>query len=254
MSRKFLMLAILLSLVIYACQKNHSPTEAYTSPKYAGLLAVPDSGYIGSRIHLFGIPFDSLSSNNFGRFVYFTGLKYPVRPYIFTSTDVFVEVPFGARSGPIGFKSEDSSYLFPNFKVLETSPDSGVTVKHYNLNYPILKKDSYMIDFNDALIKWQGTVHADTIILFRKGFCGDECTFKDIIKLLDTHSDLPEFLEATRNDTIHCCFYSTYNDTVKAGILKIQDYDAHGLISGRIFYRNKLNTPTSFVFWYDFKR
>ncbi len=248
--KRWVPLSFVLWFTLFSCKENSEATgPAESTPQK--LSVEPNEGVIGTRIRISGASFDSLYWKNL---VFFNGLAGGILPDNGDVHNLFVKVPFGARSGEIRIATDTTgnTYSTQSFSVLEDSPESTVVVKEYDLNYSLTEEMAALKDFDGVLRTWQGSVQGDTIILVRKGRCGDECSFAHRIKFLNTHSTLPQFISAVLSDTIHCCFPAIHQDSIKAGIVKIHDYRIPGLISGQIFYKRKNQMPSVLTFWYDF--
>ncbi|NWF90063.1 MAG: hypothetical protein HXY50_11460 [Ignavibacteriaceae bacterium] len=104
--------------------------------------------------------------------------------------------------------------------------------------------------------KWTCETNDDTITIIQVTPGCDEGYEEVRLKLLNIGNNiLPEFISLTK---FVYCFGSVWGDTLTSGIIKIQDYNTSGIISGIILSElkptpsYKPDLPTRRVFWFNF--
>jgi hypothetical protein len=157
-------------------------------------------------------------------------------------------VPFGAVSGPISVPVGDRIGVSPRFTVTESSDTLRFTVTRYDITPPITEKDSSVVDRMGFLRTWSADVHGDTIHLYRTYRPGDDLCEHHFLLVHTGANQLPRLFMAwtTRTSDVP----GTSVDTIRTGILKIQDWDTSGLMSGKFFgrpsVRDMLNGTVTF--------
>jgi hypothetical protein len=84
---------------------------------------------------------------------------------------------------------------------------------------------------------WTAEAIGDTLLVMRKGQCGDECTYTDELVFVDIHHECPTLLRATTTRIDHGSPVKASPKAIDAqkGALAIQDWDfARGVVSGRL--------------------
>lgn len=104
--------------------------------------------------------------------------------------------------------------------------------------------------------KWICETNGDTITLIQRTPGCDEGHEEVKLKLLNNGPNiLPKFISLTK---FVYCFGTVWGDTLVNGIIKIQDWDTPGILSGLILSELKPSQilkpdlPTRRVFWYNF--
>ncbi|HXV13267.1 MAG TPA: hypothetical protein VEC56_03585 [Candidatus Krumholzibacteria bacterium] len=90
-------------------------------------------------------------------------------------------------------------------------------------------------DWSGETREWSAEAIGDTLRLVRKGRCGDECTFVDEIVLAGLSARCPSLVRATttRRDAGSPVPGAKIVEA-QHGSLAIQDWDARGVVSGRL--------------------
>lgn len=110
---------------------------------------------------------------------------------------------------------------------------------------------------HESIKSWQAKKDQDTITLLHIRPNHDESSLHSTFKFLDQgENKLPVFIEGTR---IEKGMFVRVNDTLKSGIIKIQEWNPVGIISGIIFPSVIENeeqmrhfAPSRIMFWHDF--
>ncbi len=91
-------------------------------------------------------------------------------------------------------------------------------------------------DWSGEIRAWSAEATGDTLRLLRKGRCGDECTFVEEIVLAGLSDPCPRLVRATsaRRDAGSPVPNATKIVEARRGSLAIQDWDAKGVMSGRL--------------------
>jgi hypothetical protein len=133
---------------------------------------------------------------------------------------------------------------------------SNVCTKWSDLD-SIFEYDSFHFpEYYGNQYKWFCEISGDTITLIQRTPGCDEGYGEVKLKFLDKGSNiLPEFIELTK---FNYCFGDVSGDTLTSGIIKIQDWNVSGIVSGIILSELqpiqvlKPVLPTRRVFWYNF--
>jgi hypothetical protein len=144
-------------------------------------------------------------------------------------------VPFGAVSGPVtvGFGREKG--VTGPFTVTEMSDQLGLRVSHYDITPPVTAKDSSVLDLLGSRHSWSAVMRGDSVhigLLFFEGEVAYEYHF-----LLRNAGPgrLPQLILAWT--VMKPDYPGIMIDTLRAGLMKIQDWDTSGVMSGRFFGR-----------------
>jgi hypothetical protein len=173
-------------------------------------------------------------------------------PYIFSSTNKWIIKPL--VYGYNGISSTEYSTQ-DTVVVITENCLSNICIKWSDLD-SIKEVDSYIKSiFNGNNYKWVADKNYDTLTISISIPTGEGYnTLK--LKLLDKGANtLPEFLEFNR---FLFDGYSQWSNTLSSGIIKIQDWNTSGVISGIILSEleesvgNDPDLPTRAVFWFDF--
>ena len=228
-------------LLFLFCSRNTDVLESQSE-----IRMQPESGYFGSEVVFTGVQTEATES---GIRVVFAGMTTTFSPVYQGHDTLIARVPYGAKSGTVELFVNTKKYVFENFTVLEEVPDA-VEVKHYNLARPITEEEA-MLDSFDGPMPWEGATKKDTLILTNSGLCGDECNYRiDLRFVSHTAADLPVFIDLIAlQETFD---YYIVRDTfrLERGIIKIQDYNPDGLVSGQVY--SELWPLIPLTFWYDF--
>lgn len=83
---------------------------------------------------------------------------------------------------------------------------------------------------------WEAIAHEDTLVLSRKGKCGDECGYEEKIVFTKLATDCPTLVSATVSRTDSGSPVPTPQvKTASSGSLKIQDWKPmNGVVSGKL--------------------
>lgn len=89
---------------------------------------------------------------------------------------------------------------------------------------------------------WEAVAHEDTLVLSRKGKCGDECGYEEKIVFTKLATDCPTLVSATVSRTDSGSPVPTPQvKTATSGSLKIQDWKPmNGIVSGKLDAEIKL--------------
>lgn len=154
--------------------------------------------------------------------------------------------------GSIFYEVQDTLDVLPEYCA------TGVCIKWSDLD-SIGEYDSYYYpEFYGDQYKWIAESNNDTITLVLDVPGSDEGYIETKIKFLDNDANiLPEFVELTK---IVYDFGAEWSDTLKSGIIKIQDWDTSSIVSGIILAElvspqiSKPVPPTRSIFWFDFSQ
>lgn len=239
---KLVLLFIIAQFIFYTCSENTSSVSE--KEKEIEIEIISNNKKIGSIIRITG--FDSLLKRT-DYLLAFSGVDYKLYPDSVNNYNLYTHIPFGAITGQLKILVKNEVIFSDTIIVSEESPDS-VIIKWFDLSYEINERDAFLEGFS-GLLAWQGTLSEDTVSFSITGLCGDECNFIIELKLKEVQSlDLPEFVSLIRTRSDYYSGIET--DTLKAGIVKIQDYDLAGVVSGKVF--SEYWEPRGLTFWYDF--
>lgn len=148
-------------------------------------------------------------------------------------------VPFGFLQGMVFFAA--LSLLF-NSCALEPEEDGqigpcedGVCVLAYS--GPVLnEEDTWKIEWEGGPVrKWSVQVAADTVVIKRLSWCGDECAeIYRFVLVNDSVLSLPRFESCTYTEIHFFPEASTFTKSLKTGAVEIQDWDLDGVVSGKV--------------------
>lgn len=126
----------------------------------------------------------------------------------------------------------------PTFTVTESSDTVALTVRHYDITPPITAADSVVVDRMGIRRAWSTLIRGDTIHLSRRYSMG-EVIYEYHFLLIDLGAN--ELPRLTMAWTVNIPDYpGTRIDTIRAGVLKVQDWDTSAVMSGRFFGRPSL--------------
>jgi hypothetical protein len=83
---------------------------------------------------------------------------------------------------------------------------------------------------------WSATAQGDTLVLLRKGSCGDECRYEERIVLASLQAKCPTLVSATvRQKDVGSPVPTPQVKTATHGVLQLQDWKPlGGVVSGRL--------------------
>jgi len=246
-------MAIWLFLTVIYCTddiKTISSGDTELPPYEKKLKVLPQNGAAGIKLKIFGMKFDK-------DIIY--GIEFedvePVRPDSGCFDTLYVTTPFEAKPG-FGFiklhqRDIDTVGVIENFFYYRECDTSWLCVLPYNLNYDVTEHLASITFTNlyspPDFREWSAVKKADTIIISRY-YEGYESDYEYTIKFQHlNNNDLPVFIEATHKrfgDT------GTLSGTMQVGVIKIQDWDINGIVSGRVL--GKVWGWYDYSFWYDF--
>jgi hypothetical protein len=243
------------AVLLVGCKDHGSdvdPVKQEPVPVVLNVEMDPASGWIGSPLTL-RCPGFVLPGRNY--MVYFPGAD----DYLYTGTTsdsvISTFVPFGARSGkiiiaPIG----DGQGRTGDFHIDTSIDTTTLSVAPYDISPPITAKDSSVIDYMGFRRSWRADRQGDTLHIQRRHSTDGKIRDYHFV-LIDQGTPLLPRLAAvwTHVDTDYSV---AWDDTNHVGVLKLQDYNTHGVISGRFFTkpsaREMLNG--TIAFWVDLGR
>ncbi len=232
-----LYLGSIISALLFGCAKSTSPDDS---------IAAEVSGtQIGSLITVKNV--DTLLKRTDYLFTY-PGIDYQLFPDSLKNKRLYAHIPYGATSGEMVITEKDEQILTADITVSEECPDT-VVVSWFDLTYTLREKDAYLEGLSGPL-SWEGTRSNDTLTLSISGLCGAECSFNIVLKFKKASpGNLPAFISMIRtNSDVYTGI--TERDTLKAALIKIQDYNWTGIVSGKVF--SEYWEPRGLTFWYDF--
>jgi hypothetical protein len=229
------LIGMLGSLVLAGCTEldSDNSSSAATGPEQSRhsvtVVSRPDSGRIGSII--------ALSHSRFvpsqGYRILFPHAYGAVYVRCYTAGILTPFVPFGTVTGPISVALERERGMTATFTVTEPSDETRLLVKHYDITPPVTEEDSSIIDWLGHHCAWSAEVRLDTVHIRRRHGTGDEIYEDHFTFIDDNEGQLPRLLKAWR--VAFPDYPETWSDTIRAGVMKIQDWDTSGVMSGRFF-------------------
>jgi hypothetical protein len=172
-----------------------------------------------------------------------------------SDTNIFATVPFGARTGPIALYSDQLVGNTNNFTVTEYVDTTALTVERYDISPLLTPKDSSVIDIMKVRRTWKAECRGDTVHISRSYSVGEEYYEYHFVLIDQGSAQLPRFVSAwtyTKPDYPGSWIY-----TFHEGLLKVQEFNTSGIVSGRFFSKpipaTKL-TNGSIAFWVDLRR
>ncbi len=244
--------ALTCALVLMSCSDDGSavvPPEEIS--KLFSPTVKPNDGKIGSRITILDAHFVA----TYSYLVYFRGADWALMANCDTGTTINALVPFGAVSGPISVSlGSDPFGVTPAFTVTEVTDTLTLSVRNYDITPPITAEDSSVVDYMGFRRTWTADISGDTVHL-RRDFATGGMVFQCHFSLVNRGTNQLPFLTnawiVSKPD-----YPGTRIDTIRTGLLKVQDWDTSGVMSGRFFGRPStwgLSNGT-IVFWIDRSR
>ena len=234
------LLVLFLFPILFCCNKN-SPLNN----KDNILKISPDHCTIGAKVKIFGRSFED---NRSAYTLMFSNASDWIRSDSILNDTIYACVPFTATSGPIEILSTTGNLIIEDFTISNYSLDK-IVIFWSDLNYQITKEMSSTTWTPENPKTWTVEKVADTIKVFGEHHPGDYSTYHRLTLLDKGSGKLPAIISA------YTLYKPDYPDStiylLERGILKIQDLDLNGIISGRSFsipwnYNN-------YCFWYDLK-
>jgi hypothetical protein len=229
------------------------PVDEMTEPERQTLsLSVkPDSGRIGTTII-----FKCARFHPSWRYcIFFPGAYDGVYVDCETAGTLEPFVPFGAISGPITVSIGREVALSSTFRVTELCDTTSIIVKPYDVTPALMPQDSSILDWQGRHCAWVAELHDDTVHVWRRYSTGDETYEHHFVLLEGGLAQMPTIISVW--GTAIPDYPGARVDTIRTGILKIQDWDTSAVISGRFF--GKPWSPYYFAngtvaFWVDRRR
>jgi hypothetical protein len=215
------------------------------------LSARPDSGRIGTTVILTCARFHP----SWRYSVFFPGANDAVYVDCESAGSLSSLVPFGAVSGPISVPIGRQVAVSSGFRVAELSDTLSIIVKPYDITPALTPEDSSILDWQGRHRAWVAELRGDTVHIWRGYSTGDEA-YEHHIKLLDGGlGRLPSIISIW--GVAIPDYPGTRVDTIRTGILKIQDWNTSEVMSGRFFGKpwspHYLSNGTV-AFWVDRRR
>ncbi len=232
---------------VVSCKKDLTPVSNQIpgeNKAFVDIKVSPDSGTVGTILQITGKKFDpsvSLLSITFND-------TEPFRVDSGKGDTIYTYVPFEAQSGKITLDvyEVDTLWVSNDFRVIQQCDTSKICVLEYDLKQPITQKSANNLPDNYNAEAWKAEIVGDTVIISRY-IDASEYGITHILSFLCQKNNLPEHLEIKRivhEDT------GTRESTMDRGVIKIQDWDTSGVISGRVI--GKLWSGFNYSFRYDF--
>jgi len=249
---KIIVSFMLFLLVIFCTEdiKTISSGDTELPPYEKQLDVIPKNGAAGIKLKIFGMKFD----RDIIYAIEFEDVE-PVRPDSGCFDTLYVTTPFEAKSG-FGFikihqRDIDTVGVVENFFYYRECDTSWLCILPSNLNYKITE---YLASITNTYLYtppdfkgWSAVKKADTVVISRYYESGEH-DFEYTIKFQHlNNNDLPLLLEATHKRYGDSGTFSGFMDV---GVIKIQDWDINGIISGRVL--GKAWGWYNYSFWYDF--
>ncbi len=244
--------ALTCAVVALSCSDDGSavvPPAEISKP--LSLTFKPDDGKVGSRITIMSSHFVM----SYSYLVYFRGADEALVARCDTGTTINAFVPFGAVSGPISVSlGSDPFGVTPAFTVTEATDTLTLAVRNYDITPPITAEDSSVVDYMGFRRTWSADVRGDTVHLWQN-FATGYIFFEYHFVLVNRGTNQLPFLTnawiVSKPD-----YPGTRIDTIRAGLLKVQDWDTSGVMSGRFFGRPSIwgLSNGSIMFWIDRRR
>jgi hypothetical protein len=170
---------------------------------------------------------------------------YSYVPYIHFAP-LYRELKIQAQIDSAQYYDIDTVYVFPN------TCQNGVCISWNDLKN-INENDSH---YWGKI--WTGETNQDTVILTHIMPFGDDGTATRELKLIsNSHGELPEFISFERR--VFEVHHGGFTDSLRNGLIKIQDWNLNGIVSGYIFpeliedfWSDYDIWPKKIVFWFDF--
>ena len=169
-------------------------------------------------------------------------------PNSISEDTMFVIVPYVTQSGTL----KVTSYNFEAEGLITILNDckQGVCVEDWDLNYTITEKNSWTPSPFGYDLKWSVQSCGDTIFIKKEGRGPNYDMHRDIYFLNDSSNTLPNFIEGE----IYIYGSGSAFYQIDRAVIKIQDWNIHGILSGVLFFTPVYYSPFIDVFWVDMRR
>ena len=251
----YLKLTLFFVFVYFGCEKDYSSLiiaeKIVEGPTRKPIFVEPDSGYVGTKLKIFGMKFSSrgVRTNS----IEFEGWE-AIRPDSGSTDTLFTYIPFGAETGSIkisywdGFVFHDTIGISNQLNVVQECDTLSICVLPYNVDVSITEEMSRRVDLShDKMVDWNAEINNDTVTISRSYEHIDWGITKTLKFLHTDNQQLPRLLSYI---SIRVGDTGTRIDTLKTGIIKIQDWDTSGIVSGRVF--GEYWEPLNDIFWFNF--
>lgn len=195
----------------------------------------PESGPIGTLVTIRPGPFVTPVNANT---VFFEGASDYLLSDSGSQGVLFTFVPFDAASGPVVVRMGSTKGLTQPFQVTEAVDTQRTAVSWYDLPGPVRENDSSVVDMMGFRRTWTGELHGDTVHVHRGYSTGDEYYEYHFVMRHRGSGQLPELLQAWIH--VRTDYAAVWDDTIRAGLLKVQDWDPGSVLSARFFGRPSL--------------
>jgi len=206
----------------------------------------PNSGRIGSIVAIHGTHFKPSPSSYSIRFL---GANDTLIPDSSSESTIYTFVPFGARSGPLEVYSKDFAGITSEFSVVLSPDPNALTLQTYDISPPVTAKDSVIVDRMGITRRWRVDLQGDTVHLSRSYSSGEEVYEYHVVLLDQGPNQFPRIVALWIR--IQPDYPGYWTDPIPVGVLKLQQYDRHGVIAGRFFGRPSISRMHngSFTIW-----
>jgi len=245
----------LLSIFLIHCEKDYAPIfnpENNQKQKiYIPLEVFPDSGKVGDVLQISGMKFQSKYS-----ILLLFNHKYYYYPDSILDNILLIHIPFEGIYDSLfiwEYFSPETIGVISDFHFIAECDTDEICLLSYNLNTPLTAHQA--MQTGGGLKEWSVDKSNDTVTVDRSFptlvelAITQRCVFKSLGNNL-----LPELID---------CYFIEHqdfgrNDTLRlyAGIIKIQNWDITGILSGRVIGRartksKQISGQADFAFWYD---
>ena len=249
----------ILLITLYNCVETSNPLQPQSTKPRVFIKSIdPSQLQVGMDFRVV-VGYDNGNPSAYGSVVYNNGLWhdadsingdtiYSYIPYLHFASP-YRELRITASFDNINYYDVDTVYVFPNTCL------SGICVGWNDLK-TIKEEDSYSYSI-DGLEGWLGEIHQDTVRIWRRNLGCDEGSVLKEIKFLSNGSNiLPELLSLKVD--VFCWPHPTRTDSLRHGLIKIQEWSLNGVVSGYVFselldFGSDYDIwPKKIVFWFDF--
>ena len=243
-------------LALVFCQMGCSDLGSQSTPDQGKepaltINASPISGRIGTIVTLTGTHFILPPRYNAVRFTGGDELAADSG----SASVLYTYVPFGASNGPIHVALGDGGLATSDlFTVTEAYDSTHLSVVPYDVLPPVTARDSFVVDRMGVTQAWRATIQHDTVHLRRRYFSGDDITDIDLFMRDHGTGTLPTPVLLTVTRIMDVLSEPPRIDTVRVGLLKIQDWNLASILSGRFFTKDwRWVGNSTFSFWVDMR-
>ena len=223
------LVAALLVLGCFEEWRGIEPTEPGRHTLAVG--AKPDSGRIGSTVVIRNFRFVAGVTYS----VTFPGADGALSVDCDSAAVIRFFVPFGAVSGPVTVGLGREKGVTGPFVVTEMSDQLGLTVSRYDITPPVTAKDSSVVNYRGDRRAWSAVMRGDTVHLSLIVYQGEVSYEYHFLLRNGPAGQLPHLMLAWT--VMRPDYPGVTIDTLRAGLMKIQDWDTSGVMSGRFFGR-----------------